>query len=221
MMQSPLYVTDTPTRLDFDVPCAVAASFFSDVATKCGSAKSIMTTLTLGNPTTGCNSTQVQSDTTGTSGDISLSAPEGCDYFTPGLLITIGMSSNTSPTPVTLDISATGSDGCTVLMEDIRIGMNALGSGQLAVIFGCVEQQRLYPVIARLRTNVVQIPTGTAFPGVGGPTTAPIFYPNETITVHVEGPLGMSITVQTLTWNQPTLSCIWQTWANAMNAMGV
>jgi hypothetical protein len=219
-MQSPLYVVKTPTRRDFDVPCAVAASFFSEVATKCASANSVITSLTLGNPSTGCDSTQVQSNTAGTVGDIEISAPPGCDYFTPGLLITIGFSQNVAPGPVSIDITATGSDGCEVDIEDIRVGLCALGAGQIAVLFNCVEEQRLYPVIGRLRTNVVQIPNGTTIPGLGA-LTADLFYPDETVNVHVEGPLGMTITVETLTWNMPSLSCIWQTWADAMNKMGV
>jgi hypothetical protein len=223
LAQAPLFVTETPTRLDFDVPCAVAASFFSDVAMRCASNRSITTTITLGNPGTGCNSTQVQSTTVGGTADIVMSAPPGCDYHTPGLLFVVGFSQNTSPTPVRFDITGTTLDGCAIDMAGIEIQMQALGTGPLAVIFNCVEQQRLYPVIARLRTDVVQIPAGTTIPapGVTGATTADVFFANETLNIHVDGPFGMSLTVKTLTWNMPTLSCIWQTWADAMNAMGV
>lgn len=211
-----LYVTNTPTRRDFDVPCIVAQTFFGDVAAKCRSAVSIIANMTVGSPES-CNCTsQVESTTNGTSGviEISASADEdgNCEEFTPGLLITIGFSNNTSPGPVSLTIKGTGSDGCPFEMKDIRVSLNQLGQGQLAVIFACNEQQRLYPVLGRMRTDVVNIPTGTtiAAPGITGPTTAPVFYPDESITVDINyAPVGTTVTVETLTLNHPTLSCLW------------
>jgi len=84
------------------------------------------------------------------------------------------------------------------------------------VLFSCVENQRLYPTLARLRKNVVQIKSGTVIPGVGT-LDADLLFPDETITIDVTGPSGMTLTVDTLAPDHPALSCIY---ANVQNACG-
>jgi len=215
--EAPLFVTHTPTRRDFDVPCAVAATFFSEVAIKCRSTNSIIGSVTIGDPNSCCEETQIETETSGSAADITLSAPPGCEEFTPGLLLTVGFSNNVSPGPVTFSIDVIGSDGCPESMDSIRVMMTQLGAGTLALIFNCDEEQRLYPLLARLRTDVVQIPEGTVLPG--GAVPAPgVLFANEEIVIHVVGPAGTTITFETLAWNHPTLSCLWQ---NALGPMGL
>lgn len=206
--QFPFFLTNTPTRRDFDVPCAVALEYYARVATLCASEISIMTTIEVGNGGSGCCTTAVTASVTGNTAHIVMSAEAGCEVFTPGILFTIGFSQNTAPGPVELSVSAIGSDGCAVVSNNIRGLMQQLGSGELAFLFNCVEEQRLYPVIASLRTDVPLLPSGTILPGVGT-LTAPVNYPNRTIAIDVSGPAGMVLTSETLTWNHPTLSCLW------------
>jgi len=220
--QAPLFVTKTPTGNVFNVPCAVAVTFFGEVGIKCRSTESIQATVTIGDPGSGCSGTQFTTEADGSSADVEIIAPEGCEEFTPGILFTIGMSSNTSPGPVNIDVDIIGSDGCPVLtMHGIRVMLNpngqGLSAGNLALVFNCEEEQRLYPVLARLRNKVVQIVAGTVLPG--GAVPAPgIYFADEKITIHITGPAGTSITAETLAWNHPTLSCLWN---NALRPLGL
>jgi hypothetical protein len=205
---APFYLTHTPTGRDFDVPCAVAVKYFSDIATLCESNKGIMASVQVGNPASSCRTTQISATADGNSAHFVLEAEPGCEQFTPGVLLSIGFSNNTSPGPVTVGVSGTGSDGCLFSNQDIRGTMQALGQGTLALLFSCVQEQRLYPIIARLRKDNILAPSGTSFPGIGT-LTADAFNPDESLTIDVTGPAGMTLTVETLTWNMPTLSCLW------------
>lgn len=210
----PLYVTKTPTRRDFDIPCPAAEAFLSRTADLCESENSILTSFQLGSgcPAPSCG-TNVEAVVDGNSAHVAIAAPGNCDYFTPGILFTVGFSQNTSPGPVSLSVRGVGSDGCNFEILDIRMLMRCLGSGQLALLFGCVVDQRLYPVLARLRTDIVQIPAGATIPVEGGaPITvgAPgVLFPNEELTIDVTGPAGTTITIETLTLQMPALSCLW------------
>jgi len=206
---APFYLTHTPTMRDFDVPCAVAVNYFAEIATKCESNKGILGTAQIGSPDSGCSSSQISSVVDGNSATFTLEAEPGCEQFTPGLLISIGFSNNTSPGPVTISITGTGSDGCQFDNSGIRGTMQALGQGTLAKLFHCVDEQRLYPVIARLRKNNVLAPAGTVFPGLGT-LSSDAFNADEKLTLVVTGPAGTTITAETLTWNMPTLTCLWQ-----------
>jgi hypothetical protein len=220
--QSPLFVTHTPTGNVFNVPCAVAVTFFGEVGIKCRSTNSIVASVTIGDPGSGCSGTQYTTSANGSSADIVMTAPAGCEEFAPGILFTVGMSANTSPGPVNIDVDIIGSDGCPVTsMHGIRVMLTPNGggltAGTLALIFNCIEEQRLYPVLARLRTAVVQIPAGTTLPG--GVVPAPgILFADETIAIHITGPAGTTITAETLAWNHPTLSCLWN---NALRPLGL
>jgi len=219
--QAPLFVTKTPTRKEFDVPCAVAVTFFGEVAIRCRSTDSVIGTVTIGQPGSGCGGTQITAEAIGSTADVVIAAQPGCEEFTPGLLFTIGFSNDTSPGPVNIDIAFTSSDGCPEAIDGIRVMLAPTGigvaAGTLAVIFNCVEEQRLYPVLARLRNAVVQIPAGVVLPG--GAVPAPgIMFTDETINIHIQGPSGTSITIETLAWKHPTLSCLWN---NALAPMGL
>jgi len=210
--EAPLYVTKIPVDPFFAVPCAVAEEYFGFVATKCNSAVSILTSLQVGNSDSCEHTTQIDAVTTGTSATVELRAAAGCESFTPGLLLTVGFSNNTAPGPVQLTINWVGSDGCAASYDGIRCTLKCNGgAGTLAVLFGCEEESRLYPVIARLRTSVVQLAAGLSLPLSGGAQTltADVPFPDEIITVTVNGPAGMTLTVETLTWNHPTISCLY------------
>lgn len=215
-VESPLFLTRTPTGRDFDVPCLVAEDYFARIAQLCQSNIGIIASLQVGNASGCCTTTQVASSTSGNSASFVLTADPGCEVFTPGLLFTVGFADNVSPGPFAISVSLTGQDGCAVSMNDIRGTLRCQGSGSLALLFGCVEDQRLYPVIARMRTSVEAFPSGTAFPGIGT-TTGPTLFGNESITINVSGPPGMTLTIQTLNWNHPTISCLWQ---RAMGSVG-
>jgi len=202
--QAPLYVVNVPTRNQFDVPQFTAISYFGRVARVCASEQSIMGTLTLGVP--GCSGTQVLTDITAEGTAVDIVAEPGCDVYTPGLLIGVGFSNNTPPGVVNISVNGVGEDGCPFEMDDIRVSLNQMGQGQLMLLFGCVEQQRLYPVIARLRTDVELLPAGTVLPG--GALGTALTYPNTALHLTIAGPSGTTITLQTLTWNMPALSCV-------------
>jgi hypothetical protein len=207
--QAPMYITKTPTRRDFDVPCLVASSFFAMVAMKCKSTESLVASLQVGSSLSSCCGTQIVGVTQGTTAEIEIGAEAGCEIFTPGILFTVGFSQNVAPGPISISVSGTGSDGCPFDVSDIRMTLTDLGQGLFALIFNCEEEGRLYPVLARLRNAVVQIPTGTTIEGIGGPTTAPVFFADETITINVVAPGGTTVTIETLAWNHPALTCLW------------
>jgi hypothetical protein len=215
--QAPLFVSKNPTRNDFDVPSFVARDFLTEIYQRCRSVSSISGTTTIGaNDSSGCS--QIITDSTSsTTKTITIEGQEGCEQETPGLMLSVGFSQNVSPTPVSFKFTIVGQDGCPDVMDNVQIQMTALGTGQLVVLFSCVENQRLYPTLARLRNKVVQIKSGTTIPGVGPALTSDLLYPDEVITIEVTGPTGMTLTVDTLAPDHPALSCIY---TNVQNACG-
>jgi hypothetical protein len=211
MQQAPLYVVNTPTRLDFDVPCIAMAHFFSEIADRCDSETSIAANVTIGNPLTCCETQQITTSTLGQRATAVIAALPGCDLFIPGVLITIGFSNDVPLGPVTIGITGTDQDGCPFSIQNIRVRLSTNNmSGQLAVLFNCDVEQRLFPLLARLRTDVINLPTGTVLPGITPPNTltGPVFHPNEQLTLTFDGPAGVAVGVETLTYNHPALSCM-------------
>lgn len=212
LAQAPLYVQYLPTRNYFDVPYLVAASFFSDVATLTQSQASIVASLIIGGTNCCCEGTQVSSSpASGTTSTFTITAPAGETLFIPGILFTIGFSNNTSPGPVTITVSGVGTDGGPFSVGPIRVTLNALGQGQLAMLFNTVVQQRLYPVIAQVQSGVPLLPAGTALALSTGTVTldSPVNEPDQSLTITVTGPTGTSVTAETITWNHPSLACLW------------
>lgn len=218
--QPPLYVVSTGTLNDFYVPLFAAPVYFGRVAQLCASAIPIFSAATIGGNTTTCGTTQIIR-TSATSQTVLITPAPGCEVFTPGLMIGIAFSQNVTPGNVSITAAGTGQDGCPFTMGPIVVSLDALGQGNLGLLFGCVEQQRLYPVIARLRQDVVQIPAGTTFPGLAAPNTltSDLDFPNENITITVDGPTGTGITIQTLTWNMPAMSYLANKPEHAIAAM--
>lgn len=213
LAQNPLYVQYLPTRNYFDVPYLVAASFFSDVATLTQSQASIVASLVIGGTSCCCEGTQVTAVTAGspTSSTFTITAPTGETLFIPGILFTIGFSNNTSPGPVTITVTGTGTDGGPFSVGPVRVTLSALGQGQLAMLFNTVVQQRLYPVIAQVQSDVPLIPAGATLNlSTGAATLTTAFNePNQDLLITVTGPTGTSVTAETITWNHPSLACLW------------
>lgn len=209
--EAPWYFTKVPNLSDFNVACAVAYEYFGFIATKCASADSVFASVEIGDPNSCCDQTQVTAALVANTVDLTITSEPGCEAFTPGLLVSVGFANNVSPGQVSFDFSWVGSDGCPASYNDVRGTLKCLGTGVFAVLFGCVEEQRLYPVIARLRNQTQIFPAGTVFHFAAGDQTllSPVFYPDEAITIHANGPAGTTLTFQTLTWNDPPISCLY------------
>lgn len=206
-----LTLLNTPTRVDFDVPCHSARSFFDEIADRCESEVPVIVTAQTGqNVTNQRCGTQAVVTVTDTTVALEINAPLDplCEMFTPGLRFSFGFSQNTPLAPIQIEIDAFGQDGCPITVRNIQALQNCLGVGTLAYLFNCDIEQRLYPALAMLSNGRVLIPAGTELGGLGT-TSSNILYPNKNIQVRVSGPSNMSVTVQNLTWKDPALACIY------------
>jgi hypothetical protein len=218
--QAPLFVSKTKRHRDFDIPCASAVFFLSEIADKCASNEGIVVQANVPG-SFGCSGTTVSLTTSGGPIPLIITAEPGCEVLVPGLILGFGMSNNTSPGLITIAVSGIDREGCAFEDDGIEVQMTEPGTGYLALIFSCDVNQRNYPTLARLRTDVPLLPSGTSIP-----TDPPIVlasalnYANESIEVDITAPAGFNLTARTLTWDTPAMACIYASVMDGMTAQG-